>query len=359
LKIYYLVSSFKVSGLTKIIFNTAKELVGKHDITVVEFNCAKDSKYKEELLSLGVRFLNINFKGMNFFDGIKKIKHIINAGNPDIVHAHCFRSIIATSFIKNETKSKIVCTLHSYVPYNYIGEFGVVRAKLYSNILISRSRCFDATVAVSESVKDLYLRHNKLTTYAICNGVEILNKKMTCLTNSFDYIYTGSVSERKKVKELCLAFKIFTKEHPDKKLAIVGDGPLAHELKQQFSSENIVFLGRVDDVDSYLARSKFFISASESEGLPNSVMEAMAIGLPCLLSAIPPHQELVDSVQNNYITVFDYNNVDSIVKTLLQSQSLDKGVYEEVSYNLKLKILNKYNTREMAKEHERLYRKLL
>ncbi|MBL0455922.1 glycosyltransferase family 4 protein [Aeromonas enteropelogenes] len=359
MKIYYLVSSFKVSGLTKIIFNTAKELADKHDITVVELNGEKESKYKEELVRLGVRFVNIDFKGVNFFDGIKKIKNIINTESPDVVHAHCFRSIVATSFISNKTKSKTVCTLHSYVPYNYIGEFGVVRAKLYSKVLISRARFFDAAVAVSESVKELYLRHDKLKTYAICNGVEVFDEKMTHHNHIFDYIYTGSVSERKKVKELCLAFGMFIKEYPSKKLAIVGDGPLTQELKLQLSSENIVFLGRVDDVEFYLSRSKFFISASESEGLPNSVMEAMAVGLPCLLSDIPPHRELVDSVQKNHIKTFYYNNIDSIVKTLVQSQNLDESTYDEISNNLKRKILNKYNIREMAKEHERLYRRLL
>ena len=359
MKIYYLVSSLKVSGLTKIIFNTAKELSDKHEITVVELNGEKYSKYKKELLDLGVGFVNVDFKGMNFFDGIKKIKNLINTENPDVVHAHCFRSIVATSFISNKIKSRTVCTLHSYVPYNYIGEFGVVRAKLYSKVLISRARFFDAAVAVSESVKDLYLRHDKLKTYVICNGVEVCEEKITYHDYQFDYIYTGSISERKKVKELCLAFEIFLKEFPSKKLAIVGDGPLTQELKHQFSSENIVFVGRVDDVYFYLSRSKFFISASESEGLPNSVMEAMATGLPCLLSDIPPHRELVDSAQKNHIKTFYYNNIDSIVETLFQSQNLDKSVYNEISNNLKRKILNKYNIIEMAKEHEHLYRRLL
>ena len=66
---------------------------------------------------------------------------------------------------------------------------------------------------------------------------------------------------------------------------LCGDGPLLEDLRRAASADgmdNVVFAGRIRDVSRILAASDIFVMPSQFEGMPNAMMEAMAMGLPCL-----------------------------------------------------------------------------
>lgn len=72
----------------------------------------------------------------------------------------------------------------------------------------------------------------------------------------------------------------------DWKLAILGDGPLRNNLEKRIIelglTDKVIMPGAVNDIDRWLAKSSIFVLSSISEGFPNSLMEAMAAGLPCI-----------------------------------------------------------------------------
>lgn len=81
----------------------------------------------------------------------------------------------------------------------------------------------------------------------------------------------------------------------DVDLVFLGDGDLRYELERRWGDhKRIRFAGRLNDVRQWLHAADVFVSSSRSEGLPNAVMEAMACGLPCVLSDIPSHRELLE-----------------------------------------------------------------
>ena len=78
-------------------------------------------------------------------------------------------------------------------------------------------------------------------------------------------------------------------------LLFAGDGPLARACKGLAGGDpRIHFLGQISNVQDYLQVADVFVSAALSEGLPNTVLEAMASGLPTVLSDIPAHREILD-----------------------------------------------------------------
>ena len=76
----------------------------------------------------------------------------------------------------------------------------------------------------------------------------------------------------------------------------MGDGADYAELKSQFGAlPNVIFTGNIGNVNEYLQAADIYISSSKSEGLPNGVLEAMATGLPVILSDIEQHKEIYDT----------------------------------------------------------------
>lgn len=73
---------------------------------------------------------------------------------------------------------------------------------------------------------------------------------------------------------------------PEWKLILVGDGPAISEIKEKVCllglADRVVFTGKSNHVDEWLAKSKIYIMASYKEGFPNALCEAMAAGLACV-----------------------------------------------------------------------------
>ena len=91
-----------------------------------------------------------------------------------------------------------------------------------------------------------------------------------------------------------------TPEAADCVFLLMGDGPNLKALRERFRDEpRIRFTGSVVNVQDYLAAADVYLSSAKSEGMPNGVLEAMAVGLPVLLSDIPQHLEVLE-VERGY-----------------------------------------------------------
>lgn len=357
MNILYVVSGLKKTGLTNIIFNTIKHInLKEHTVHVVTIKYNDSNSYKDELVSVGVKVFSLNSNAFNVASNYLGISKYCKLNNIQIVHAHCLSSIICCSFLPRCFKK--ICTSHSFIPYNYSGEFGKYKGFFLSRLIISRMKKFDQIVAVSDSVCQLYKKIENITTYTIRNGVEISDNRKNIHNEyqDFDFIFVGSISYRKQVELLCKSFSKFNIGNRFK-LCIVGDGPLYSYLAEKFMSDCIVFVGHQVDVKCYLLKSKFFISPSLSEGLPNSVLEAFSLGIPCLLSNIPPHAELTKDIKLLNDLLFDIEE-DSIVKALDKAIILKPHEIEKI-LDLEVALIeDELNTITMSERHLDLYNKV-
>jgi len=98
----------------------------------------------------------------------------------------------------------------------------------------------------------------------------------------------GRLTYQKAYDILLAAFAKIAVSHPDWQLAIIGEGPLQRQLRQQAEqlgiAERVQWLGRVDDPFPYYRGAEIFVLASRFEGLPNALLEAMGCGLPVVVS---------------------------------------------------------------------------
>lgn len=109
--------------------------------------------------------------------------------------------------------------------------------------------------------------------------------------------YLGRLARQKRLKDLIWGFQLLRQLTDNVYLVIAGDGPERSDLEvyagQMNCAELVRFVGHQPAGARVLSAFDLFWLGSEFEGLPNSLMEAMSMGLPCVASDIPPHRELI------------------------------------------------------------------
>lgn len=103
------------------------------------------------------------------------------------------------------------------------------------------------------------------------------------------------ITEQKNIPMLIDAFVLFHKKHPEYTLEIYGDAETkSYQLKMEqhvkncAAEEYITFKGHSTEIHSIMCDSEVFVLSSDYEGLSNSMLEAMAIGIPCICTDCPP-----------------------------------------------------------------------
>ncbi|MCX7987750.1 MAG: glycosyltransferase [Bacteroidales bacterium] len=132
---------------------------------------------------------------------------------------------------------------------------------------------------------------------------------------------TARLDPIKDHRTLLLAFKKFLNYYPRAQLWLLGDGALRESLQQLVIQLNIaqqvIFWGNVDDVYEKLLQMDIFVySTTPKEGLGNAVSEAMACGLPCIVSDLPMMHEIA-GVDSNAV-FFKPGNVDELTEKMLK-----------------------------------------
>jgi len=128
------------------------------------------------------------------------------------------------------------------------------------------------------------------------------------------------------VDVLARAFAKVAAQKPEVSLLLLGGGSQGHIIRQILNSggvdERVTFAGQVSQrsLPRYYQMADLFISPSHVDGSSVSLMEALACGLPCLVSDIPANREWVFDGQNGWL--FPDGNVDALVEKILAAIDL-------------------------------------
>lgn len=113
----------------------------------------------------------------------------------------------------------------------------------------------------------------------------------------FSVVTAGRLAEQKNQKMLMDAMALVRREIPEARCTIYGEGELRQELERYVREkelENTVFLpGHALDIHEKIADASAFVLTSEYEGLPNALIEAMMLGIPCVTTDYPGAEEVM------------------------------------------------------------------
>lgn len=362
-KILYIVSTLKRSGPIIVLANIVKYLDrDKFEPIVLTLSPEPiDSmkKYFENELNTKVATLGLS-RIQGLFFAKSHLEEFIKENNINIVHSHGFR---ADGLVSKLSDVVSVSTLHNYPYYDYMMRYGKTKGYLMATLHIGYIAKINKPLACSKSVSHIFKNEKNLFIGYVQNGTDtsrfinlsksILRRKLKISAKKI-FISVGHLSSGKDPLTIIKAFK--RAEIKDSLLIFLGDGELKENCLDEIKNDtNIKLMGRVDNVHEYLGASDYFISASLAEGLPNAVLEAMACGLPCVLSNIPPHEEIYE-INKNSSLMFETKDVKGLSDKLKEVANKD---YEVMSKASKEIVFDNLSAQIMSRNYQKVYKSLL
>ncbi len=165
-------------------------------------------------------------------------------------------------------------------------------------------------------------------------------------------VTAGRLVTQKNQKMLISAFADVSKKHPEYNLIIYGEGPLRETLEAQAAELGIkdkVFLpGNTSDLLQHTKNAAIFVLPSDFEGMPNALIEAMAIGLPCISTDCPcggPRELITDGQNGILVPVRDGARLTEAMIRLIEDQALAHNIGERAA-----EIRNRLNSEVIGRQ---------
>ena len=142
------------------------------------------------------------------------------------------------------------------------------------------------------------------------------------------WVATGRLNDQKNYPLMIEAFKNVVEKKRDAKLKIYGTGELWDDISRLISTygleDNIQLMGKTEDIPKALESAKGFILSSDFEGMPNGLLEAFAMGVPCISTDCPcggPAMIIRDGINGYLVPVKD---VDELYRKIMLIENDDK-----------------------------------
>jgi glycosyltransferase involved in cell wall biosynthesis len=172
-------------------------------------------------------------------------------------------------------------------------------------------------------------------------------------------IYTGRLAPEKELSSLLGAFAAVAQRMPNALLVLIGDGPCRRELETRATQLGLAgrvhFEGRqpVSAVRHWLQAGDLFALVSSNEGFPCSLSEAMAAGLPSVVTDTPGSAQLIESgVHGLVVPVGEEPRIAEAILALLS----DPKARARMAQAARLRIVENYSTAKVVDLYERMFR---
>lgn len=320
--------------------------------------CCDMSVTKTDGDDKNVNFINLQIPNTpNIFSFIKSIfalRKIIILNNYDMI-------------ISNNRNASFISRVVFFILFRKIFKIYIARGMYFHDaqniikksisILFEYILYFRTDLILSQSSLDyalftrLFLVKHKYISI-IGNGIDenyFLSNKKILFKKKINFCTIGRYSKLKNFKFLLLAFKDFLKFNNHAHLTFIGgdiegskeESDLKHAIKSLNLSDKISMTGVVKTSKYYLDQSDIYIHPSLREGVPRSVLEAMAMKKIVIASNIRGCKEIINNEKNGFL--FNVNDKKELIKIMLKVSNMNQLDIERITNNARSTIETKYN----------------
>jgi glycosyltransferase involved in cell wall biosynthesis len=361
-----LIGSLRIGGAER----QLASLVGEFDrrkLRVIVATMESGGSLVEQFRAAGVDIRPLGFRMRHFVSGVRRLCRLLRDEKVDVLHGHMYHAAWYGR----------IAGLLAGVPVMIATDHGQELWKKPWNVAFERymNRHTSLRIAVSEDVAEIlrkreHVPEDKLA--VIPNGVDVDRFKAggnerqqvrAELGLSGDAVVVGTVARLVEPKALHIMIRAVAQVadvDPRVRLLVVGDGPLRADLERCASdlgiTERVIFTGMRSDIPGLLAAMDIFALSSISEGLPVSLLEAMAAGKPIVATRVGGIPEAVtDRRECLLVEPGDAKALADGIMELIRKPDLAA----ELGRRAGERVLAEYSIQATARKLEEIYSSLL
>jgi glycosyltransferase involved in cell wall biosynthesis len=312
-KVLYTLNYARIAGTERHLMFLLKNLDRRlFDATVV---CFSEGPLIDTLNSHGIQTFCLQRNGLIDYSAAKQLYRLMRANRFDLLHSHCghFACVIGKL-------AGVPCTIETrhglYFNYDELDNVSLMK------YLVNRGKAafVDLTLTVTQVDKKILMEKfrvpNNKVKY-IVNGVDIKEmqnlqsnpiqiKKTLRIQSNIKIVGTvARFAEYKGLQYFIESMKIVKEKVPHSKFIMIGDGELKESLitlaKRLGVFQDIIFTGYRDDAVSLMSILDVFVLPSLCEGMPYTVLEAMALRIPVVTTNIFGNREIIIDRESGFL----------------------------------------------------------
>jgi sugar transferase (PEP-CTERM/EpsH1 system associated) len=366
-KIMHIVHSLEVGGLENGVVNIVNHLNEErflHSICCLTISGSLVKRIKRP----DVRIFEMKKRDKNDLRLLVRLKKLLEQEKPHIVHTRNWGAIDAI-FVSRLTRVPVI--VHGEHGREATDPEGKNRKRNFIRKLMVPF--VNRFTTVSQDLKEWLIKEvgipsSRVTT--IINGVNterfFPHDKIICTRNAgirSEEVIIGTVGRLDPVKNhamLLHCFKDLSRSHKGIRLMIVGDGPKWGELQALSNvlgiADKVIFTGKRDDIPELMNNLDIFVLPSLAEGISNTILEAMATGLPVIATDVGGNRELVVDNQTGFLV--PKNDLIALGQAIefYLSNPLKIGEHGKAG---RKRVVELFALNRMLKQYEHLYLSLL
>jgi|SRR5579863_3144381 len=366
MRIFHLVPNMNYGGLQEVVRGLA--LCQRHAGHAVTIGCWTSASNHPEVESemeqagVPVHYLRRGphgerVGGKKYLFG--KIREHVGRGKAEILHVHNpFDYYLYGALAAHAAGStKVVETLHATGMFDY-------KRRWRKTIFWGAAMLSGAVVSVCDEVESVIRRKFVLPPwkYAVVeNGIDLsrfLTVPRRVPRKEVVFGTVGRMAIEKNQRLLIDAFARLRKKHGNIRLRLLGGGRLEPELKQFAQTldlgDSVEFCGFSDDVPGFLAGLDVFALPSDTEGLPLTLLEAIASGLPVVATAVGGVPRIVEKTDSGWLSA--RRDAEGLARSMETAALADRILKGERARSL---VSQYYSAERMSGDYEQIYRKVL
>lgn len=309
MKILYVITSTHTGGAEKTLLSLVSQTVKQHTVKVV---CLKPlGQVAEELRRCGAEVVSLSMTGFIPFGVVRKLEQEIKSFQPDLVHAMLYRGIQFARLSCAGKGIKLICNPH----------FDLSKKGFFFRFIDKMLKDIDTlTVAESFSTARFLIekqRYNKNKVFLLPNGADksvffrddtlrdAMRRQHQYQPENTVFISIARLAAEKSPITILQAFRNVYRTNPQARLVYVGEGMERSKLEnfiRRSDLEKVVLLaGAQYNINAWLNMADVFMLSSIEESLPLSLLEALRVGLPCIVSNIGDMPLWVKHGKNGFV----------------------------------------------------------
>jgi glycosyltransferase involved in cell wall biosynthesis len=326
MNILFVISSISIGGEQRVASIITKFLTDNgHTVDMITFKTDK----KKIRFDSNVNVIHLQKK--RYFDNISRIsllrKHIKKNKYDIVIGFAIIPSILCSLAAARTTTPVVICERND--PKNYKLTWKIIRRLSYKLAYAAVFQTRDA----HDYFGDNFFKLSKIIPNPIIKTNLPIRDKQNI---NHKIVNTARLVKAKNHKMLIEAFSKISNKFPEHTLHIYGDGPLKKNLNELVNSlglEDKVFLHDADpNVLEKIKNSSLFVLTSNNEGFPNSLAEALAIGIPSISTdcRIGGPKDMIEDNENGFlIPVGDVDALAQVMGKVLQSKNVQERISDE------------------------------